>query len=98
MLAPVDKMSTVLAALIAIVLFGETSSPAVKLVGTAVITLGTFLMIKKQQPASEDYEQDRKIRDKWHIPGPCTTFYNKGVTGLGPISIIQGDVFLVIVL
>ena len=54
MLAPVDKMSTVLAALIAIVLFGETSSPAVKLVGTAVITLGTFLMIKKQQSASED--------------------------------------------
>ncbi len=39
---PVDKMSTVLAALIAIVLFGETSNLAVKLVGTAVITLGTF--------------------------------------------------------
>ena len=54
MLAPVDKMSTVLAALIAIVLFDETSSPAVKLVGTAGIALGTFLMIKKQQSASED--------------------------------------------
>ena len=39
---PVDKMSTVLAALIAIVLFGETSNLAVKLVGTAVITLGTL--------------------------------------------------------
>ena len=46
---PVDKMSTVLAALIAIVLFGETSNLAVKLVGTAVITLGTFLMIEKKQ-------------------------------------------------
>lgn len=46
---PVDKMSTVLAALIAIVLFGETSNLAVKLVGTAVITLGTFLMTEKQQ-------------------------------------------------
>lgn len=48
---PVDKMSTVLAALIAIVLFGETSNLAVKLVGTAVITLGTFLMIEKKQSA-----------------------------------------------
>lgn len=46
---PVDKMSTVLAALIAIVLFGETSNLAVKLVGTAVITLGTFLLIEKKQ-------------------------------------------------
>ena len=48
---PVDKMSTVLAALIAIVLFGETNNLAVKLVGTAVITLGTFLMIEKKQSA-----------------------------------------------
>lgn len=39
---PVDKMSTVLAVLIAIVLFGETGNLAVKLAGTAVITLGTF--------------------------------------------------------
>ena len=57
---PVDKMSTVLAALLAIVLFGETSNLAVKLVGTAVITLGTFLMIeKKQGSAPADKPQDR---------------------------------------
>lgn len=31
-------------------------------------------------------------------PGTPVTFYNINVTGLGPISIIQGDVFLVIVL
>lgn len=46
---PVDKMSTVLAALLAIVLFGETGNLAVKLVGTVVVTLGTFLMIEKRQ-------------------------------------------------
>ena len=56
---PVDKMSTVLAALIAIVLFGETSNLAVKLVGTAVITLGTFLMIEKKQSAGPEQQQDR---------------------------------------
>lgn len=58
-IVPVDKMSTVLAALIAIVLFGETSNLAVKLVGTAVITLGTFLMIEKKQPAGPEQQQDR---------------------------------------
>lgn len=56
---PVDKMSTVLAALIAIVLFGETSNLAVKLVGTAVITLGTFLLIEKKQSAGPEQQQDR---------------------------------------
>lgn len=55
---PVDKMSTVLAALIAIVLFGETSNLVVKLAGTAVITLGTFLMIEKKQPTDEGQKQD----------------------------------------
>ncbi len=57
--APVDKMSTVLAVLIAIVLFGETGNLAVKLVGTAVITLGTFLMIEKKQSVGAEQKQDR---------------------------------------
>lgn len=56
---PVDKMSTVLAVLIAIVLFCETGNLAVKLVGTAVITLGTFLMIEKKQSVGAEQKQDR---------------------------------------
>lgn len=56
---PVDKMGTVLAVLIAIVLFGETGNLAVKLVGTAVITLGTFLMIEKKQSIGAEQKQDR---------------------------------------
>lgn len=56
---PVDKMSTALAVLIAIVLFGETGNLAVKLVGTAVITLGTFLMIEKKQSVGVGQKQDR---------------------------------------
>lgn len=50
---PVDKMSTVLAVLLAIVLFGETSNLVVKLMGTAVIAVGTFMMIEKKQQTSE---------------------------------------------
>lgn len=42
---PVDKSSTVMAVLLAIVLFGETSHLEVKLVGTAVIAVGTLMMI-----------------------------------------------------
>lgn len=49
---PVDKSSTVIAVLLAIVLFGETSHLEVKLVGTAVIAIGTFMMIEKKQGAS----------------------------------------------
>lgn len=46
---PIDKSSTIMAVLLAIVLFGETSHLAVKLVGTAVIAVGTFMMIEKKQ-------------------------------------------------
>lgn len=46
---PIDKSSTIMAVLLAIVLFGETSHLAVKLIGTAVIAAGTFMMIDKKQ-------------------------------------------------
>ncbi|MBQ8402103.1 MAG: EamA family transporter [Clostridia bacterium] len=46
--APVDKSSTVLSVLLAIVLFGETDHLAVKLIGTALIGTGTILMIEKK--------------------------------------------------
>lgn len=47
--APVDKSSTVLSVLLAVVLFDETEHLAVKLTGTAVLALGIFLMIEKKQ-------------------------------------------------
>lgn len=46
---PIDKSSTALSVLFAIVLFGETSHLAVKLVATAVILGGTFLMIERKK-------------------------------------------------
>ena len=49
---PIDKSSTALAALLAVVLFGETGHLAVKLVTIAVILGGTFLMIEKKKPAA----------------------------------------------
>lgn len=46
---PIDKSSTVLTVLLAIILFGETENLAVKLVGTAVLAAGIFLMIEKKK-------------------------------------------------
>ncbi len=50
---PIDKSSTILSVLFAIVLFGETDYLAVKLLGTAILALGIFLMIDKKQTEKE---------------------------------------------
>lgn len=49
---PIDKSSTVLTVLLAIVLFGETNNLAVKLIGTALLGVGVLLMIEKKQSAA----------------------------------------------
>ena len=45
---PVDKSSTVLTVLLAIILFSETNHLAAKLIGTALLAVGIFLMIEKK--------------------------------------------------
>ena len=49
---PIDKSSTVLTVLLAILLFGETNNLAVKLTGTALLGAGVLLMIEKKQSAA----------------------------------------------
>lgn len=46
---PIDKSSTILTVLLAIICFGETGNLAVKLIGTALLAVGIFLMIEKKQ-------------------------------------------------
>lgn len=46
---PIDKSSTVLTVLLAIVCFGEASNLALKLIATAILAVGIFLMIDKKQ-------------------------------------------------
>ena len=58
---PIDKSSTILTVLLAIVCFGETSNLAVKLIATAILAVGIFLMVEKK-------ETDRKSeRRSWMI-------------------------------
>jgi len=49
---PVDKSSTVLTVLMAILFFGETHNLIVKLLGTLLIGVGAFLMIEKKAETS----------------------------------------------
>lgn len=46
---PIDKSSTILTVLLAIICFGESSNLAIKLVATAVLALGIFLMVEKKE-------------------------------------------------
>lgn len=46
---PIDKSSTVLTVLLAIICFGETSNLVMKLVATAILAAGIFLMVEKKQ-------------------------------------------------
>lgn len=46
---PIDKSSTILSVLLAIILFQETDHLWVKLLSTAMLALGIFLMIEKKQ-------------------------------------------------
>lgn len=46
---PIDKSSTILSVLAAIILLGEIQNLAVKLIGTVILAIGIFLMIEKKQ-------------------------------------------------
>ena len=58
---PIDKSSTVLTVLLAIICFGETSNLAVKLIATAILAAGIFLMVEKKQ------SEQKNERGAWMI-------------------------------
>ncbi len=58
---PIDRSSTILSVLLAVILFGETQHLAVRLIGTVVLAIGIFLMIEKKQDAETDSDK------KWMI-------------------------------
>lgn len=49
---PIDKSSTVLTVIAAIILFNETNNLTVKLIGTFLIGAGVLMMVEKKQPSS----------------------------------------------
>ena len=58
---PIDKSSTILTVLLAIICFGETDNLPVKLSGTALLAVGIFLMIEKKKAAAHDEKRSWMI-------------------------------------
>lgn len=46
---PIDKSSTILSVLLAVIIFHETNNLCVKLIGTLLLAIGIFLMVEKQK-------------------------------------------------
>lgn len=49
---PIDKSSTILSVLLAIIIFNETNNLFVKLVGTLLLGIGIFLMVEKKKSSN----------------------------------------------
>ena len=58
---PIDKSSTVLTVLLAIICFSETSNLAMKLLATAILAVGIFLMVEKKKGG------EKSERKSWMI-------------------------------
>lgn len=58
---PIDKSSTILTVLLAIICFGETERLAVKLICTAVLAAGIFLMVEKKSG------EEKSARSGWLV-------------------------------
>ena len=58
---PIDKSSTILTVLLAIICFGEDSNLWVKLIATAILGVGIFLMVEKKQT------EEKKEQKSWMI-------------------------------
>lgn len=58
---PIDKSSTILTVILAIICFNERTNLAVKLIGTALLAIGIFLMIEKKQSS------DKKENKTWMV-------------------------------
>ncbi len=50
---PIDKSSTILSVLLAIILFGETNHLLIKLMATALLAAGVFLMVEKKSTSNQ---------------------------------------------
>ena len=84
--APVDKSSTILSVLLAIVLFSETSHLGAKLAGTALLAVGIYLMIEKK-PGQKPGEQDRR----WIVYGVLSAVFAALTSILAKVGIAGGE-------
>lgn len=79
---PIDKSSTILSVLLAIVLFGETDHLAVKLLGTAILAVGIFLMIDKK------HIENQEKNNKWMLYAVLSSMFAALTSILAKVGII----------
>lgn len=79
---PIDKSSTILSVLLAIVLFGETDHLAVKLLGTAILAVGIFLMIDKK------HTENQGKNSKWMLYAVLSAMFAALTSILAKVGII----------
>lgn len=78
---PIDKSSTILTVLLAIILFGETNHLKVKLLGTILLAVGIFLMIENKQSKEIDKS------NKWIIYAVLSAVFASFTSILAKIGI-----------
>lgn len=79
---PIDKSSTVLSVLLAIVLFQESNQLAVKLVGTALLAVGIFLMVEKKPT-----DDIKKANGHWRLYAVLSAVFAAATSVLAKIGI-----------
>ena len=78
---PIDKSSTILTVLLAIICFGETTNLWMKLVSTVILALGIFLMVEKKK-------SDKKAGGKsWMIYAILSAVFAAATSILAKIGI-----------
>ena len=80
---PIDKSSTVLTVLLAIICFGEVSNLAVKLIATVILAIGIFLMIEKKQV------EQKNERKSWMIYAVLSAVFAALTSILAKIGILD---------
>lgn len=78
---PIDKSSTILTVLLAILVFGETKNLPVKLLGTALIAVGIFLMIEKKDAAEQEEKKG------WMLYAVLSAVFAAGTSILAKVGI-----------
>ena len=82
---PVDKSSTILTILFSIVILHETDDLAVRLAGTVLIGLGTWLMIEKRG------SEEKKTQGAWMLFAVLSAVFASLTSVLGKIGIENID-------
>ncbi len=79
---PIDKSSTILTVILAIICFNERTNLAVKLIGTALLAIGIFLMIEKKQSS------DKKENKTWMVYAVLSAIFAALTSILAKVGIL----------